>query len=595
MKTRFLSLFLAIFFAGQTLAQWQDQSFVLKPGWNAVYFHVDASHATINQLITGTSGIPIDGIWLWKPALAPDRYILDPQIPSDPNIDWAYWKPNPGPSDTLARLIANAAYLVHNSSSSNYTWTVRGKPMPPHYSWTSKGVNFIGFSSREPNPPVFTTFLSPVPTLRSQGFFYRYDDGNNDLTPSEFKGFFPTTPVKRGTAYWIKTENNFNRYFGAFDCVLQNSSGILFREDLSSYSVRLRNNTAASLTIQLQILDSATPPAGQPAIFATPPLLMRGELNAATLTYGHTNLQQTRAVTLAPAGQSGSELEVTLGVDRSAMTATSGTLYAGILRLTDPLGYSQYDFPVSANVAAKGGLWVGNANVTHVRHSLNNYQRDSGGNPVLSVLTTNGARYVVTNVNTSLGKARRAFPLRLIVHHDSNAAATYLMERIYSGYDGGSNFVVTATESRLNKSLLHVARRISAPHLPWTSDNAGWRFGTGNFSPGGTMSVVVNLGHNDHASNPFLHTYHPDHDNLNAEFKGIMDRGEESYDVERRITLQFLPLPSDFGSLTAAGSRLAGNYNEDIIFKGRGSDQRLVQTAGTFQLTRISPVDTLTR
>jgi hypothetical protein len=43
---------------------------------------------------------------------------------------------------------------------------------------------------------------------------------------------------------------------------------------------------------------------------------------------------------------------------------------------------------------------------------------------------------------------------------------------------------------------------------------------------------------NDHASNPFLRTYHPDHDNLDATFKQELPQGSESYtDLTRETAL----------------------------------------------------------
>ena len=47
-------------------AQWQDQSVVLKPGWNAVYLHVDASHVGLDDLIVDLAN-PISEVWLWRP------------------------------------------------------------------------------------------------------------------------------------------------------------------------------------------------------------------------------------------------------------------------------------------------------------------------------------------------------------------------------------------------------------------------------------------------------------------------------------------------------------------------------------------------
>lgn len=595
MKKTFAFCVVALLINSASLrAQWQDQSFLLRPGWNAIYTHVDASHTNLDGLVGGNPSVPIDGIWLWKPALAPDRYLSDPQTPSDPNIDWAYWTNNPAPSDTLARLVANAAYLVRNSSSSNYMWTVRGKTTVPQYLWNSKGVNFLGFSTPETAPPIFTTFLSPAWSLRTDGKFYNYDDGNNDLTPSLLNPFFNTAPVRRGSAYWIDWKE-YNRYFGAFDFTIQNPSGISFGSTLSQYSLRLKNNTTNTITVRLALVASAVAPAGQKTIVGIPRLLLRGDFNPTTLTYGHTSFTAPQTITLAGKGKPGSEVELILGVDRSTMTGNPGDLYAGILRMTDSLGFSQIDLPLSATVASKAGLWVGQATVTQVRHYLNNYQRDASGNPVLSVLTTNGARYVVTNVNTSLGGTLRPFPLRLIIHNDARGTNVYLFERIYTGLDPTTNSVIATTQSRLHSGLLAGARRISAPHLPWRSSNSGWKFGLGAFAPGGKMTNLVTVEFGDQASNPFLHTYHPDHDNLDAEFQPIEDPGEDSYNVERRIVLEFLPLPSDFGSLTAAGGQLMGNYNEDIIFKGNGTEQRTIQTAGTFQINRISPIDTLTR
>src|SRR5205823_1233041 len=100
-------------------------------------------------------------------------------------------------------------------------------------------------------------------------------------------------------------------------------------------------------------------------------------------------------------------------------------LYAGILKFTDSLNFTEVDVPVSAQPTSYGGLWVGAASVSQVANYLKIYQRDANNNPVLG---TNGA-YQVTGVNTNLGTVSSAFPLRLILH--SNGTNTVLLQRVF--------------------------------------------------------------------------------------------------------------------------------------------------------------------
>ncbi|MBI2946377.1 MAG: hypothetical protein HYY23_01950 [Verrucomicrobia bacterium] len=583
------SLFvLSVFFAVTTAhAQWQTQTVTLKPGWNAVYLHVDASHVTLDASVGADNANPIAEIWLWKPRMSPDRFINNPQQPVSGD-DWGSWNRSASVADTFDKLIGNAAYLVRNGGAADYTWSIKGKPVPPRYDWTSKGVNFIGFATPAADPPFFGTFLSPAQRLASGGEFYRYDDGNNDLTPSLFNALFNTVRVTRGQAYWIRHAGEFNRYFGAFEIALQNSSGIQFGASGSQHSLRVRNMTAGDITLTLALVASEAPPSGQTAIAGTPPLLLRGALNSANLTYGSTALSSgSQTVTLKPRGQVGSEAELILGVNRVAMTGNAGDIFAGILRLTDSLGYTQIDLPVTANPASSSGLWVGNALVNQVRHYLKNYQRDAGGKPAQNA----SGQYVVASTVTSLGSVARPFNLRLIIHKSATEAR--LLQRAYHGIGLGNNTVVTTRESLLLPASLSSARRISAVHLPFSDGNAGWAC-TGQFAQGQSMSAQVNLAFGDYASNPYLHSFHPDHDNLNALFSATEVRGGESYDIERKVTLTFTPPGNDFGSLVSGGNQMTGQYAEEIVLKGRGTESRQIDTAGVFVLKRISDIATLT-
>lgn len=595
-----------VFAAIPARAQWTTQSITLKPGWNAVYLHVDASHTSLAGSIGADASSPITEIWLWQPIVAPGRFINNPQQPAVVNNDWVSWNRNPSLSGQLVSLVANHAYLVRNSGTANYTWTIVGQPVPPNYAWTSQGVNFIGLPTPPVNPPVVDTFFRPVPAFASQAEIFYYPGREAAGAPPTTAQLFTlfSTPLTRGQAFWIRANNLQNSYFGPIQLIPQDASGINFGAQLGQYSLRVRNLTGSTLYVTNTLVASAPAPAGQTAFVGQVPLLLRGAYDTTNNVYSFSDFSTARVISLAPAGTPGSDAELVLGLNRTAMTNASnqpGDLYAGIFRISDSLGLTQLELPVTATKTSNRGLWVGSASVDQVRHYLKAYQKDGSGQPVVSPLSTSGAPYVVTNVDTSWGGVRSPFNLRLIVHSDTNDTVR-LLQRVFSGWDRSSNAVLCTQERLLDPAQLDKARRLSAAHLPWTAANAPWNF-TGTLIAGGTLTTTVNLDYNDHASNPFLHTYHPDHDNLNATFDAVLPIGRESYGVQRKIMLTFTDAATDYNSLTTGGTRLQGTYQEDISLIGRAymlgltptNELRTVSTRGTFQLNRISPITTLTQ
>ena len=387
----------------------------------------------------------------------------------------------------------------------------------------------------------------------------------------------------------------FNRYFGPFEVVLSGSQGVDFGERQGSSTFRLRNLSGNALTVTLMLQASDSPPAGQPAIEGAPPLLIRTELDPTDLTYGYVNLPTDgeRSLPLAPRGQIGSEVEVVLGLNRAAMSDPPGTLLAGVLRFTDSLGHTMIHVPVSATAASSAGLWVGDVAIGQVAHYLKSYARDGDNAPIIGP----DSAYVVTGLDTSLGAVPRTYPLRLIVHNPTTGNAT-LLQRVYFGLNPEKDVVVANGESALHPALLESARRITAAHLPWSPNNTVWPF-DGQLGQQPTITTMVVVDYNDPASNPFLHTYHPDHDNLNASFDATLPQGSESYRIERVIRLIVDPPADDFSSLVASGNTFAGRYEERVTLKGLAraggaNDTREFEARGAFSLTRLSDIPTLT-
>jgi hypothetical protein len=269
-----------------------------------------------------------------------------------------------------------------------------------------------------------------------------------------------------------------------------------------------------------------------------------------------------------------------------------------------------------------GGLWVGNASVSSVNHYLNTYAKATNLTEMTNLLTrlglaegVNGFHYemdpatgrvlVFGGPNNKTGSylldgpakldagtVARPFPLRLIVHNDG--ANSKLLSHVYYGIGLGNNPVVATKENLLRVDQLSSARRISSVHLPNSVGNVPWNF-TGTMQAGSSLNTTIDLSFDDQASNPFLHTYHPDHDNLDASFRTAVPRGQESYGVSRQITLNFTAPDPDFDSLTRRGEALNGTYTEVVTFLGKPGAQRSFTARGLFTLNRITDISTLTQ
>ena len=397
-------------------AQWQEQDLNLSPGWNAVYMHVDSTHSGIAALAAGTQ---VQEVWLWQPDLTTAQYVINPDAPADSKSRWASWKEGLGDaSSTLKNMPGNSAYLVKLGGTDDFTWTILGKPVPAHYQWTTSGLNFIGLPSvAGSGAPSLEEYFGLAGDLLLVTDIFAYGGGDLGPTnPGQVYGL-RTTKIDRGKAFWMRSDTKFNRYFGPFDVKLQSPDGVDFGDNLSAYRVRLSNLTGADLTVMLTGVASETPPSGQAAITGPAPVIIRGALDTATLSYGHAKLSDgPQSWTLKPNGEVGSQVEVVLGLDRSSMTGDAGSLYASVLRFTDSLvtgapGYSQRDIPVSGTVGSSEGLWIGAVGINKVRNTM------KAADP------NDSTRSISTDTDT-YGDVASPYPLRLIIHREHLGGVT---------------------------------------------------------------------------------------------------------------------------------------------------------------------------
>lgn len=563
----FRLLALAFTLAASTAsAQWQTETFTLKPGWNAIWLPLDVSHASIEELVPAQ----VEEVWRWNATQALTFTDIPAGAPSQTDLQWSVWRRYDPSGTNLGQIDGNYAYLIRVDPTlvSNISWPVKGVPLPPRYDWSSTGVNLVGFPIESP----------PSGSTRNLGRFFGFDPVLKALPATlfynggELSDVAPKNPLRIGNtssfamnrfeAYWVQA-TSYTEYYGPVKVDVGTAQGLDFGDEGVSVAVRLKNvvdiSRNQSVTVTLTPQGSDTPPAGQGALAGAVPLLMRGPLNLATGGFDYTALatNATTQVVLAP----GEEKELVFTVDRSLLGSTAGAVYASRLRITDSLNLTRIMLPVTAKTAARTGLWAGSAVIDEVDHFVIN---------------------PVTRVTTSTSKAAPSlFPLRLLLH--SNAAASVrFLQQAYIGIHSDGHAVAATESAFVNPSK--AVSRLSSAHFPVGMD----RPGTGQLGLTGTVSFTVPLDYRD-PSNPFVHIYHPDHDNKDERFSPtLLPAGRESPNINRNITLTFTATNQAGFDPTWGSTTLGGTYSETVTGLRSGP----ISCKGQFILKRTDATPT---
>ncbi len=179
----------------------------------------------------------------------------------------------------------------------------------------------------------------------------------------------------------------------------------------------------------------------------------------------------------------------------------------------------------------------------------------------------------------------RTPPLRVILHVEDGGTARLLSQVFIGTLAGGSPGLCTK-ETGLSATGKAGASRIVAAHLPLDRVLAS---GSGSVGLGQTLVRTVTIPFDDD-TNPFVHRYHPDHNNKDA--RGMpLGPGVESYGITRTLSFQFTATPPPGVASTGWGSTsIGGNYTEVI----KGLHRQDLTVSGAFVLRRASEIGTLT-
>jgi hypothetical protein len=531
-------------------AQWQNTTYTLKSGWNAIYLHGDATHATPAQLFAAYPAVT--EVWRWNPNPDEVQFTSTPMIPSAGTSEWSVWKSD-GSASSLGQVIGQTAYLVKCSAATSVI--IAQKVLPPSAAWVRNGANLMGFPSKLTGSlyPTMGSYFATFPAaIASNVKIYKYNGG--DLGPGNPVQVFSTSTerVDRNQAYWFDSEVVGN-FYAPVEISISNGSGLDFGRTGSTITVRLLNRSSTVSTVTIAPVASANAPTGQEDITAAVPITRR-VFNAGTASWTETAIDAEFTEVVG----ANAAVELSFGIDRAAMTGSSNAFFASLLRLTDSANLYDILLPVTARKASLAGLWLGDAVVGGVQSKTAGY----------------------TGTATA-----QTYNLRYIVHVD-DAGNARVLSQVYLGQLAGATPQpgICTAESALSVADKASARRIVAAHLPLDRVLDG-----GTMALGGSMNCTITTPFDDPTS-PFVHQYHPDHDNKSGTTP--LEAGQESYDLGRAVTFAIsAAAPAGVSATGYGASVIAGNYTE--VLTGLRKDS--VTVTGTFSLRRVSEIGTLTR
>lgn len=572
-------LSLALFLAMQ-ISAWgaavpvATQALSLNPGWNAVYLEVQplsSSPAVVfKDLPVGSS------VWAWTGKDESVQFIQDPGEQPVSIHKWLaiFASPQESALNNLYAITANSAYLIQVAGTQPLTLNITGRPTMRHKGWIPDSFNLTGFGFSA-TPPTFSSFFAPSNSHKNQAI-YRL---NNATGTWEIINNPAVTAMRSGEAFWVYCASGSD-YQGPLTVDADNADGLDFGVGITILTLTLGNASSIDRSVTVSQSSIATPVA------------------LAYRSYDVTSGKiLTKALSAMPAVtvKAGGTATVTLVVQRGSFSGDG----ASVLEFSDTQG-DRVRVPVTATsnpVNGYTGLWNGTATLTKVSQLT-----DSGPAPDFASGTAKATP--------------AALNLNLILHQDKNGQARLLKQAIVMYQDAilnsdgttrtkGRNVVLTKDSLIPNYSGVtqrdgsKVGRRLSAigiDYSPGSDATLGTDFDGTALKCSGSISTTVSCrlvvdssATSTLPSNPFLHRYHPDHDNLASDFR---THKQEVNRIVRDVTLAFDPVPQDNPTNPPPGwgvTVLGGTYSESITGLAKGP----IRVEGIFTLNLATDVDVL--
>lgn len=564
-------------------AQWMTQTFELTDGWNAVYLQV---HPVDNACATVFSGQPIEVVsWWCRDESALGEFDETPDQPLPPEPDMRNWYPDNPAASTFHSMLGGESYLIHTTAPT--TLSIRGIPAMPNKKIILGWPNLLGINA----PTLENVMLSEyfaffTDKLETLPYATVKSDGTIQRQPSSYQ-------PKIGQSLWVSTTGEgTDEYAGPFNLSLDSAANIIqFGGVLSPRTLRIRNNADFTRTVHIYHIDSETPPAGQGELAGKVPLMK------SVLDWSAGYPRETYEEIIFPwitEIEAESEIEIKMIPEIAAMSVSQGD-YQSILVISDQgspdnhpdltEGRCRYYVGVRAEgdlaeQTQPTGLWIGNV----VLDNVNRAKMLSGTQPAWDP--------------EALQPAPHTFGFRVILHVDEYGQTRLLKEvfiaSVPQGLLNNGNTLLAGREAAATFRAQNpdaVIRRISSanfPFMPPLQLNGG-----GFASAQAELTGEFILSHDDRV-NPFVHAFHPDHDNRKFFNSELLPKGDgatgtgdyESWSVSREVNFTFAATDPAGANPAWNLSVTGGDYTENIS----GLNKTPITTTGVFRLSRVSDI-----
>jgi hypothetical protein len=599
-------------------AQTLTQTYPLQNGWNAISLDV---YPTDTAPAAVFANLPVASVWTRGESVSSAQFIQNPAETSFAESDWLRWIPGqPSFVSTLRAIQGRRAYLI-KLTNGPVNWQVTGQPVTRPIAWTPNQYNLRSFPIDPTSPPTFKQFFGSAAahydpgTDRPRSIYRLQSDGQWVLANR-------SEVMTAGVAYWVYCQGD-SRFTAPLALRLNPGPTLDFGPTRERINLELENLAPGTRTVVLRQLGGFVS-----GLLAYQRFHPTNGFEWVDLPNPHTLLVTN-----------GSPRRLDLAIRRSRL---AGPQHTSIMEIADAQG-TRHRLPMTAERSGSGyaGLWVGSVTVNAVSEphfgslTTNLYALVAGQptplhDPGLLVttnlmVTTNASLVVVTNqllaAQTLTGTAvpvyekverhvaaqtptptKSEFTMRLLLHVDSTGTTRLLKEVVEMWRDGtatnnaqgyqvvdqpGTYVLVTRDDllSQFKGATLRaggsVGRRLSAIGFDFDGKGTNHLQLAGTFGPGGILTNTLQIPA-DFPGNPFRHKYHPDHDNLAADFATFK---AEAYAVTRQLRFEFATSATGNAAIPDPGySVMEGNYRETLI----GLHKQPLHVQGNFRLSRAS-------
>ena len=525
-------LFCLILCGSNVQAQWLSRSYVLDPGWNAIYLPIQPVPAACSNVF---SGLPVESVAWWCRQDTGAEYSSDPADPFPRSAHWLKWVPAQPESSTFNGLLAGEAYLVNLKTNVSMEFSLSGRAEVVQANWIHDEYNLVGVPIHESTPVTFVDYFSFSDDI---GVFA--EDGGDIqevLSDGTVQPIFrpQLENMVSGEAYWVLCGPRATEFSGPIRVILNGGEKAMdYGDAYAPKTLKILNETDSVRWVTLRHVASENPPSGigaVPVAGKTPLLLRHTYFEDGYLQEKYLEFPDVFTTNVPPR----SVLELRMMPDIFALTnGAPGEAWQSILEVSDegnelPGSVVVQHVGVKADVPAAGtfdstGLWVGEVVVDHVSRAPS---RPGGTN----------TWDTVTPVPVS-----RPYTFRVLFHVDGSGNSR-LLQQVFPS--------LLAQTNGVSETMLFTDASYASQYKTDHPDAEMVRISSSNFNPmapflmtgsfgSSNLSGVIPLAFDDPV-NPFVHPYHPQHDN--KEYRNgvpsAWGAGVESFDVSRSIRFDF--------------------------------------------------------